>query len=181
MDIWSFRCWKNFCSNFVEGESWVVHYEGDCFLFGLNPFVRKTAGDGEGWTTFADDLMFCEEVYDELCDNILMEQVQCAGDWVVSQGIYSRARRDQVRKRLVGRLRLVVLEMDLALLVRRLHKRDVGSEEMEDAVFEAMKKERTENLAWYEPVESDEGDIIRIQITELMTIDDVVNAIVKCI
>merc|ERR550534_1520347 len=120
-----------------------VFYEGDCYLFGLDPFtgplkklpdmtdvgrqrMKKWGaaylplimGEGEGDITVWDDF------YSKLCDDIKEKRRQCPGkNFVISQAVYTRRARHVIRNIFGEELTFVILRLSNKLQVERLSKR----------------------------------------------------------
>jgi len=115
-----------------------VNYEGDCFLYGLNPYVgaapegssffgtRPLSGMSQkrkdvckaalydGYTEIMKgnpvDPKIWEDMYELLCEDILKGRAKIGGNWIVGQAVYTRAARDFIRNKLGDDLIMVVLE-----------------------------------------------------------------------
>jgi len=169
-----------------------VHYEGDGFLFGSNPYPgaapkgftflgtrylsgisdnRKTvcqqAAEGYNKIMKGEETQFStwEGFYSLMCDEIIREREKLGGDWVISQAVYTREARDLIRERLGPGLRFVLLDMDPELqAIRCAKRRGSNSENTSAEAFEQAKKDCLKRTKGYERKQLDEKNTIQIEI-----------------
>jgi len=139
-------------------------YEGDCYLYGLDPFsgpLKKLPelsavgkermkawasaylplikGEGEG------DIKVWDEFYSQLCQDIKEKREQNIGkNFVVSQAVYTRRARDLIRNILGNDVTFAILQIDNELQVERMCQRAVEqgrevNEEMKGRLSRASK------------------------------------------
>jgi len=145
---------KTTASKMLQEKEGYVFYEGDCFLFGLNPFVgsspkgasyygtkplkeipveRKEAAkrmleEGYGKKLKGEDVPpeIWQNFYQMMCQDIKVQRGRIGGNWVVAQALYTKEARNTVAKELGRELTIYVLETDdPELQVERLCKRTV--------------------------------------------------------
>ena len=123
-----------------------------------------------------------ERGYDMMCDDIIGERKRLGGDWVVNQAVYTRDARDIVRKKLGPNLKFVILEMDQELQIKRLAKRSLSgvchanelSGHITEGALEKAKKDVITRTGGLEKAQTDEPNTFALEITESMSLDDVV-------
>jgi len=129
---------KTTTAKLLQKKEGFVNYEGDCFIYGLNPYVgaapegssffgtRNLSGISQkrkdvckasiekGYTEIfkgnSVDPKIWEDLYDLICEDILKGRAKIGGDWVVGQAVYTKAAREYIGKKLGADLTMVVLE-----------------------------------------------------------------------
>jgi len=129
---------KTTTAKLLQEKEGFVNYEGDCFIYGLNPYVgaapegasyfgtRTLSGISQKRKDVCTDVMekgymeifkgnyvdpkIWEDFYELLCEDILKGRAKIGGNWVVGQAVYTKAARDFIRKKLGDDLSMVVLE-----------------------------------------------------------------------
>jgi len=177
---------KTTTAKLLQDKEGFVNYEGDCFIYGLNPYVgaaaegssffgtrplsgisqkRKDAckaamekGYGEIFKGNPVDPKIWEDLYELLCEDILKGHAKIGGNWVVGQAVYTRAARDFIRKKLGDHLRMVILESgEDNLQKQRLAKR-VLNLGSEDPSQEAIEEAEKEVEKYVGGIEPVEDD-----------------------
>merc|ERR1711874_291821 len=193
---------KTSTAKLLQKEEGFIYYEGDCFVFGLNPYVgaapKGTTAFGtkalsgiskertdvcrtavfDGYRKLLDghnvDDQIWEDFYDLLCKDVLEERAKLGGKWVIAQAVYTRTARDIIRRKMGKDLILVVLETEEKdLQVERLAKRSLGNEEVSEENMENAKKKVQDFLGRHDPVEDDEPNTFKVVVTKDMTAEDV--------
>lgn len=184
-----------------------VNYEGDCFLYGLNPFVgsapkgqthfgtKTLRGISDERKKACKDLMEGymkqlkgEEVpvevwrtaYKLMCQDILAQRARIGGDWVIGQAVYTREGRHTVVQELGSAVTIYSLETeDPDLQADRLCKRylEYGSGEASEQTKEETREKLKENTKGYKSVMEDEKQVVKITVTSDMTPDDIIKII----
>ena len=176
-----------------------VYYEADAFLKHVNPYIPPDVEEPslatikqkpligvpqeriDAVTYGLNDLiaMFKGEKYDksklevyytELCKNIKAEKNRIGGDWVVAHAVPSRGFRDFVKKQLGPRSIFIVLNMSREDVKQRLDNRH-GNEQAS-----AMWLSKIYDV--FEPAADDEERTINIQVTNIMTREEVAQMII---
>jgi len=167
---------KTTTAKMLQEKKGFVNYEGDCFLFGLNPFVGSAPKGPSHWGTkplknipeerkVASKKMMSEgymkklkgedvpeEVWENfyklMCANILALKEKIGGKWVVNQAVYTRQGRDTIVKELGQEAVMFVLEAeDPEIQVERLCKRSL-EEGSGEVTEEAREAKRKEVKQW---------------------------------
>jgi len=192
---------KTSTAKILQAEEGFVFYEGDCFMFGLNPYVGAAP---KGLTQFGtkalsgiprertevcrgtlggyrkllkgekvDDKIW-EDFYELLCKDILRERKKLGGNWVVTQAVYSRTARDIIRRKMGADLILVVLETEEEdLQIERLARRAAKKERLTADELESSKKKVAGLVGHHDTVEEDEPNTFKVVVTGDMTPEDV--------
>ena len=193
---------KTTTAKILQAEEGFIYYEGDCFMFGLNPYVgaapKGTTQFGtkalsgipsertevcrvtlvEGYTKLlkgeeVNDKIW-EDFYELLCKDILREREKLGGNWVVTQAVYSRTARDIIREKMGDSLILVVLETEEEdLQIERLARRASKKEILTAEELESSKKKMSGFVGYHDTVEDDEPNTFKIVVTGDMTPKDV--------
>lgn len=174
-----------------------IHYEGDGFLFGFNPYVfpnesqvdarsDKPALIGEGMAArflalkagFENQIQLAlnlttdrsptNNVLTLMANDILKERQRIGGDWIVSFAIAKRVDRDFLRKVLGKDLIFVVLDISLGLVIERLSGREGVEKNREEA-------EKFHSV--FEPAEKDEPNTIPFEMKRGATREENAQAI----
>jgi len=200
---------KTTTAKLLQEKEGFVNYEGDCFLYGLNPYVgaskkgptffgvRPLSGIPEkrkeicrlaleeGYRKILEkkgevDPKIWDDLYNILCDDILKEREKIGGNWVVGQAVYTKAARDLIRSRLGEDLIFIVLESgEEDLQLERLAKRYLGEGEVTEEAREETKKKLEQHAGGAEPVEEEEKNTFVIQVTKAQTPEDVVKKVLN--
>jgi len=198
---------KSTTAAYMKENEGFVHYEGDCFIYGINPFVgaapqgssifgpRVLRGVSEERKAVCQrafdgyknlflkgqeaDSSIWEDLYSMMCDEISGEREKIGGDWLINQGVYKRAARDQIRKKLGKEVKFVFLDMDPELQATRLAKREKGDGDITEEVREIKRKECQKRTFGYERKQDDEPNSLQINITELTKTEDIVKSIIE--
>ena len=129
---------KTTTAKILQSKEGFVNYEGDCFMYGLNPYVgaapegssffgtrplsgmsqkRKDIckialndGYGEIMKGNSVDPKIWEDMYELLCEDILKGRAKIGGNWVIGQAVYTRAARDFIRKKMGDDLTMIILQ-----------------------------------------------------------------------
>lgn len=129
---------KTTTAKLLQTKEGFVNYEGDCFLYGLNPYVgaapdgssyfgtrplsglsqkrkdicKKALNDGYGEIMKGNpvDPKIWEDMYELLCEDILKGRAKIGGNWVIGQAVYTRAARDFIRNKMGEDLTMIMLE-----------------------------------------------------------------------
>jgi len=197
---------KTTTAKILQAEEGFVFYEGDCFMFGLNPYVGA-APEGltqfgtkalsgipkertevcrvtlvEGYTKLlkgeeVDDKIW-EDFYNLLCKDILKERKKLGGNWVVTHAVYTRTARDIIRRKMGDGLVLVVLETEEEdLQIERLARRASRKERLTADELESSKKKVAGFVGYHDTVEDDEPNTFKVVVTGDMTAEDVVKKV----
>ena len=113
-------------------------------------------------------------MFHEMALDICKQRKRLGGDWAIAQGVFSRGQRDQIRKIVGPDLIFMVMNLSSECQNKRLANRYGSSEK--GAKF-ANKMKRFYDL--YEPAGDDEENAFNIDITEDMSIEDVVETVLK--
>jgi len=199
---------KTTTAKLLQEEHGFIYYEGDCFTFGLNPYVgaapkgsshfgtRALAGItaertevcrvtlSQGYTKLFKgekvDNKVWEDFYDLLCKDVLRERAKHGGNWVVTQAVYTRAARDMIRRKIGDDLVLAVLESDETdLQVERLARRALGEGEVTEESLEDSKKKMEGFLGFHETVSKDEENTFKILVSKDMKPADVAKTVLE--
>jgi len=192
---------KTTTSTYIKEKAGFVLYEGDCFLFGLNPYVGASAKGPSFWGTkmlrgISDErkkvctkamedgykklldgqeapFSIWEDFYGMMCEEILSEREKIGGDWVINQAVYTKEARDFIRSKLGSQLKFVFLDMDPDLQAARIAIREMGTGEITEEVLEAKKQECLKRTRGYERRQEDEPNSLQIDIIESMKTEDI--------
>ena len=115
-------------------------------------------------------------MFHEMALDICKQRKRLGGDWAIAQAVFSRAQRDQIRKIIGPDLIFMVLNLTKECQSKRLENRHAGDGDEVGAQMADMMK-RFYDL--YEPAGDDEENAFNIGITEDMSIEDVVEAVLK--
>ena len=198
---------KTTTARILQEQEGFVNYEGDCFLMSLNPYVgaapegfsyfgtRSLSGVPQNRKDICNlamekgykevlkgnpvDPKVWEDFYTLLCDDILKERQKLGGSWVVGQGIYTRAAREVVRRRLGDDLTMIVLEDGENIQVERLAARALGSGAVSQEARRAAEERMAKISGGHQPVEQDEIQTFAIKVTKRMTPEDVVRLVLN--
>ena len=114
-------------------------------------------------------------MFHEMALDICKQRKRLGGEWAIAQGVFSRGQRDQIRKIIGPDLIFMVMNLTKECHNKRLANR-YGSNSKTGAKFaDGMKK----FYDLYEPAGDDEENAFNIGITEDMSIEDVVEAVLK--
>ena len=114
-------------------------------------------------------------MFHEMALDICKQRKRLGGDWAIAQGVFTRGQRDQIRKIIGPDLYFMVMNLTRECHDQRLAHR-YGSKSEKGAKFaDAMK--RFYDL--YEPAGDDEENAFNIDITEDMSIEDVIETVLK--
>ena len=128
----------------------------------------------------------CKQFYELMCDDIIKEKLRLGGNWVVNHGLYTKLARDIIKEKLGSIVTLVVLDMSLEDQAKRMTEiaLDVSNLSNDD-IYDKMLKEKTNQIRirrkGYEAILKTETNIIEIEITDAMSVDDVSNKIMNLI
>ena len=199
---------KTTTAKILQAEKGFVYYEGDCFVFGFNPYVGAAP---EGFTQFGTKALsgipqertkvvntaltdgytklfkgeavaekVWEDFYELLCQDILRERGKLGGDWVIAQAAYTRTARDIIRRKMGGDLILVVLETEQeSLQIERLARRAANKEEMTEEELESSKNMVKGYVGCHDTVQEDEPNTFKVMVTADMTAADVANIVLE--
>jgi len=173
-----------------------VYYEGDCFMGHKNPYLppgnnsaidallaakhlkgvskeRKEAvkNAGKEWMKVVNGEDFnLDDLYSNMCEDILRERNRVGGDWVVAQAVPTRHLRDLIKSKLGPELLFVVLNLDEDHHRERLGPR---TQQFSEEIVDVWMKIK------FEPGEDDEENVFDLKITREMKLDDVVGEIMR--
>ena len=193
---------KTTTAKILQEKEGFVNYEGDCFMFGMNPYVGAAPEGSSHFGTRAlsgipqERLDVCrktltygytkllkgekvevdiwEDFYNLFCEDILKERKKLGGRWVVNQAVYTRTARDIIRNRMGDDLILIVLESgEDDLQIDRLARRALGEEEVTEEALDESKKKMEAFSGYHETVEDDEPNTFKIVVTKDMNPKDV--------
>jgi len=197
---------KSTTATYMKENAGFVHYEGDCFIYGINPYVgaapqgsslfgprvlrgiseeRKAACQRafDGYKNLKEgkeaEASIWEDLYALMCDEISSEREKVGGDWLINQGVYKRAARDLIRSKLGDKVKFVFLDMSPELQASRLAKREKGYGEITEEVLEMKRQECQKKTFGYERKQDDEPNSLQIMITEFTKTEDIVNSIIE--
>ena len=114
-------------------------------------------------------------MFHEMALDICKQRKRLGGDWAIAQAVFTRAQRDQLRKSIGPDLIFMVLNLTKECQGKRLANRHAGDEEVGNMFAESLKK----FYDLYEPAGEDEENAFNIDITEDMSIEDVVETVLK--
>jgi len=198
---------KSTTTTYIKEKAGFVLYEGDCFMFGVNPYVGASAKGPSFWGNkmlrgISDErkevckkvmevgykklmegqeapFSIWEDFYGMMCQEILAEREKIGGDWIINQGVYTKEARDLIRIKLGSQLKFVFFDMDPDLQAARLANREKGTGEITEEVLEAKKQECLKRTRGYQRRQDDEQNSFQIDITESMKTEDIANEIIK--
>ena len=113
-------------------------------------------------------------MFHEMALHIDQQRKRLGGNWAIAQAVFSRAQRDQIRKDLGPNLIFMVLNVTRECQHKRVVKRHGDGEHSKQFV---EKMEKYYDL--YEPAGEDEENAYNISVTEDMSVEDVIEEILK--
>lgn len=185
-----------------------VYYEADAFFMFCNPFndpnvenpsmstmtqtplkglsIEKIKAVEKGFDAYRKiedgEKMSPEEMnekmspmFHEMALDICKQRKRLGGDWAIAQAVFSQAQRDQIRKIIGPDLIFMVLNLTKECQGKRLENRHAGDDEAGAMFADSLK--RFYDL--YEPAGENEENALNIDITEDMSIEDVVEVVLK--
>ena len=132
----------------------------------------QAAQKGNGVTKELQEEML--PMFHEMALHIDQQRKRLGGNWAIAQAVFSRAQRDQIRKDLGPNLIFMVLNLTRECQHKRVVKRH-GEDEHGAQFVEMMEK----YYDLYEPAGEDEQNAYNISITEDMSVEDVIQEILK--
>ena len=114
-------------------------------------------------------------MFHEMALDICKQRKRLGGEWAIAQGVFSRGQRDQIRKIIGPDLIFMVLNLTKECQGKRLENRHAGDDEAGAMFADSLK--RFYDL--YEPAGENEENALNIDITEDMSIEDVVEVVLK--
>ena len=114
-------------------------------------------------------------MFHEMAVDICKQRKRLGGDWAIAQAVFSQAQRDQIRKIIGPDLIFMVLNLTKECQGKRLENRHAGDDEAGAMFADSLK--RFYDL--YEPAGENEENALNIDITEDMSIEDVVEVVLK--
>ena len=194
---------KTTTAKLLKEQEGFVYYEGDCFTFGLNPYVgaapkgsshfgtRALSGISpqrtsvcktvlvEGYTKFLKGEKVKEKVWEDfyslLCEDIQTERAKIGGNWVVTQAVYTKAAREMIRNKLGDCVLLVVLESGEEGM--QLDRLAIRASELSREPIEESKKKMGAFTGYHESAEDHEPNTVKIQVLQSMTPDEVLGRV----
>ena len=113
-------------------------------------------------------------MFHEMALHIDQQRKRLGGHWAIAQAVFSRAQRDQIRKDLGPDLIFMVLNLTKECQHKRVVNRH-GDDDVGKQFVEMMEK----FYDLYEPAGEDEENAYNISITEDMSVEDVIQKILK--
>ena len=132
--------------------------------------IMKGSGDSE------EVKEKCLPMLHEMALDIGRQHKRLGGNFAIAQAVFNRSQRDQIKKDLGPNLNFIVLNLSRECQSKRVAKRH-GSDDQGDQIAGLMEK----FYDLYEPAGEDENNAYNIDITEYMSVEDVIEKVLKIV